>query len=395
MVREDIVNLVKSATAQAMGSDYMSNVGELTGLDAQKLVSIGKDVIDAGSVDGFVKCCATQMLKFDVDSKEFEIGMPPILIDRINWLGYIQCVDFDVVDVYSDPMRNLVDGRDYSDVEHKFYKPKANSKIFDEVKTFMCPISMGVSEFEDACRSWADMDKFLTGIRVSVRNTIKIQLKAMADILCGTGAIISIKKTNTAIHLMTEAAALGIISNATDVAAALKNTAFLKFCMERMAEIKDNMKIATKVYNNHNSLKLTDENDYRFMLHNQIARKFKYSVLADTYNADLIGIGKHSTFSSWQAIKDATNTTAFNYNTTTSIKFNADESAILGLGTEAINESNIIGLMFHAKAIGMSMYNEKTTVSNTHSADFWTQYTHELVMCNINENFPIVAFVLD
>ena len=131
------------------------------------------------------------------------------------------------------------------------------------------------------------------------------------------------------------------------------------------------------------------------MLHNQIARKFKYGVLADTYNADLIGLGKHSTFSSWQAIKDATNTTAFNYNTTTSIKFNADESAILGLGTEAINESNIIGLMFHAKAIGMSMYNEKTTVSNTHSADFWTQYTHELVMCNINENFPIVAFVLD
>ena len=127
MKREDIVNLVKSATAQAMGSDYMANVGELTGLDAQKLVSIGKDVIDAGSVDGFVKCCATQMLKFDVDAKEFEIGMPPILIDRIYCLGYIQCVDFDVVEVYSDPMRNLVDGRNYADVEHTFYKRKANS----------------------------------------------------------------------------------------------------------------------------------------------------------------------------------------------------------------------------------------------------------------------------
>ena len=103
---------------------------------------------------------------------------------------------------------------------------------------------MSNTEFEDACRSWADMDKFLTGIRVSVRNTIKIQLKAMADILCGTGAIISIKKTNTAIHLMTEAVAQGIITSATDVSAALKNTAFLTFCMERMAEIKDNMKIA-------------------------------------------------------------------------------------------------------------------------------------------------------
>lgn len=395
MVREDIVNLVKTATAQAMGSEYMDNVGELTGIDAQKLVSIGKDVIDAGSVDGFVKCCATQMLKFDVDAKEFEVGMPPILVDRIDWLGYIQCVDFDVVDVYSDPMRNLVDGRDYSDVEHKFYKPKANSKIFEDVKTFMCPISMSNTEFEDACRSWADMDKFLTGIRVSVRNTIKIQLKAMADILCGTGAVISIKKTNTAVHLITEAKALGILENTDNVHTALMKPAFLKWCMERMAETKDNMKIATKVFNNHNSLKMTDDNDYRFMLHNRIARKFKYGVLADTYNADLIGIGKHSTFSSWQAIKDSVHTTAFNYNTTTTVKFNADESEILGLGTDAIEENNIIGLMFHSKAIGMSMYNEKTTVSNTHSADFWTQYTHELVMCNINENFPIVAFVLD
>lgn len=395
MIRTDLVNLVKSATAQVLGSTYMENAGELTGINAQELVSIGKDVIDGNSVDGFVKCCATQMLKMDVDTKEFIADMPPIFIDRVDWLGYIEMIDFDVVDVYSDPMRNLVDGRNYSDIEHTFYKPKANAKIFDEVKSFMCPISMSTSEFEDACRSWNDMDKFLTGVRVSVRNTIKIQLKAMADILCGTGSIISINKTNTAVHLLTEAKANGILNSGDDAEKALNNTAFLKFAMERMAEVKDNMKVASKAYNNHNSMKFTESNDYRFMLHNIVARKFKYGVLADTYNSDLIGLGKHSTFTNWQAIKDTEHTNAFNLYSTTSIKFNADESEKLGLGTNEIEKHYIIGLMFHKKAIGMCMYNEKTTSSRTECADFWTQFTHELVMCNVNENYPIVAFVLD
>lgn len=394
MIRTDLVNLVKSATAQAMGSQYMSNAGTLTGINAQELVSIGKDVIDANSVDGFVKCCATQMLKMDVDSKEFTVDMPPILVDRIDWLGYIQCIDFDVVDVYSDPMRNLVDGRSYAEIEHTFYKPKANSKIFDEVRSFMCPISMSITEFEEACRSWEDMDKFLTGVRVSVSNTIKIQIKALADILCGAAAVISIEKTNTAVHLLTEAKALGIIDASATAETAILDTKFLKYCLERFAEIKDNMKIASKIYNNHNALKAVDSNDYRFMLHNIIARKAKYSVLADTYNADLIGIGKHSTFTNWQAITD-TAKNAFNLETTTTVKFNADESNALGLGTVEINKKYIVGLMFHKKAVGMSMYNEKTTSSRTNCADFWTQFTHELVMCNINENFPIVAFVLD
>lgn len=395
MLRTDLVNLVKSATAQVLGSTYMENAGNLTGINAQELVSIGKDVIDGNSVDGFVKCCATQMLKMDIDAKEFDADMPPILIDRIDWLGYIEMIDFDVCDVYSDPMRNLVDGRNYSDIEHTFYKPKANAKIFDEVKSFMCPISMSTSEFEDACRSWSDMDKFLTGVRVSVRNTIKIQIKAMADILCGTGAVISIDKTGTAVHLITEAKALGILAAGDSADSAMKKPDFLKYCMERMAEVKDNMKVASKAYNNHNSMKFTGDDDYRFMLHNIIARKCKYGVLADTYNADLIGIGKHSTFTNWQAIKDTAHTTAFNLYSTSSVKFNADESEKLGLGTDAIEKHYIIGLMFHKKAIGMCMYNEKTTSSRTECADFWTQFTHELVMCNINENYPIVAFVLD
>ena len=126
----DVVELTKSAVAQSLGNEYMEKVGDLSALDSYKLVDIGKDVLDGGAVDSYVKSLLTQIGKLYIESREYVSELNSIYIDSFDWGGYLERVYFSPQDLVTDEMFNLVNGNSYDD--HKLYKPTVSAKMLEE-----------------------------------------------------------------------------------------------------------------------------------------------------------------------------------------------------------------------------------------------------------------------
>ena len=67
----------------------------------------------------------------------------------------------------------------------------------------------------------------------------------------------------------------------------------------------------------------------------------------------------------------------------------------MGIGTEEVELSNIIGVVMDKRAIGVCAFREKMTTNYTASADFWNEFLHLLVNVLLDTDYNIVAFTLN
>ena len=385
----DVVELTQNAVAQTLGSEYMEKLGTLSELSSYQLVDVGKDVLDGGSVDSYVKTLLTQIGKLYIESREYVSELDSIYIDSFDWGGYLERVYFAPQDLVTDDMFNLVNGNTYED--HKFYKPNVSAKIFEEAKTIMCPISLTEEAVKMAFTSWEEMNKFLSGIQQNVRNTIDLGLDAYAHMLVSCAIAVSDKALNNSVHLLTEAKAKGIVPTETTSEKALNNEAYLVYCLNRIRNVEKYMHRLTTAYNN-GSVPMQAKEVNKILLTDFVSST-KFNVRANTYNLDEIGIGNYDEVSAWQGINDGTN--KFDYATNSSIKIAADSTNKLGIGTTSVSLTNAIGLVFDRMALGICPYRSKVTSNYTAIADFWNEYHHMLVNYILDSNYSMVAFFND
>lgn len=401
----DVVTLTQKAVAQTLGAEYMEQTGDLASLDSYKLVDVGKDVLDSGSVDVYVKALLTQLGKLVVDSKKYASEIPSIFIDSFDWGGYVERVYFSPQDLIKDEMYDLVDGNTYED--HKFYKPNASAKIFEEAKTIMCPISITTEQLTEAFSSWEQMNKFLSGIRTNVENTITIGLEAYAHMLVSCGIAVSSEATKTMVHLVTEYNALHPSATVSTGEKALEDENFVIFAMQRISKIKKFMQRYTTAFNNGSIPTFTNPEDCKTVLLTDFASATKFIGKRNTYNPSEIGFGDYDEVSCWQAFAntetiegegdddDTEVHTNFKFDTNASISIGADSHNKLGIGTSAVELDNVIGVVYDSRAMGICPFKSKVTSNYTAIADFWNEYHHQLVNYILDANYNIVAFDLN
>ena len=390
----DVVTVVQNAVAQAMGTEYMSKLGDLASLDSYKLVELGKDVLDTGTVDTYTKSLLSQLGKMFIDSRKYEGEMPSIFIDSFEWGGYIERVGFDLAEIIADPKWNLTNNTDYSSHEHKFYQPAVRAKIFEEAKAIMTPISIVDDQLKESFNSWEQMNSFLSGVRTTVENTIRMGLLSMAHMLVQCAIAVSDKATHTAIHLKTEAIAQGVpnVTKSDTVSKLFNNPDFLVFTAHRIAETMDNAKVYSEAFNDGSRPTFTDTDYARLMVNNGFVRALQFNVESKFFNPEKLSFGEYDKITSWQGIKDSSS--KFTPELTTKVAIAGDTNNKLGIGTEAYT-SNCIALFFDKYALGICPYKRKVTSQYTASADFWTEFHHTLVNMIIDSSFNLVAFLAD
>lgn len=386
----DVVELTQNAVAQTLGDVYMGKEGKLLPLTSFNLVDVGKDVLDSGSVDSYVKALLTQMGKMIIESEVYKAELPSLFIDSFDWGGYIERVYFSPQDLLKDDMYDLVDGKVYED--HKFYRPNVSAKIFEEGKTISCPISITEEQIKMSFNSYDDLNRFLSGIYQNVQNTITLGLEAYAHMLISAGIAVTIGSTGNTRHLATEF--YGESGKTKKITEMLKDGAFLKFCMEQIALVKDQMKRYTTAFNNASVPTFTTDNDLKVALLADFANSVKFNVTADTFHADEIGLGNFDKVTAWQAFSDDA-MRDFDVETNSSISISADTNNKLGIGVKEFNAKGVIGIVYDYRAMGICPFRTKVTSNYTASADFWNQYHHQLVNYILDSNFNMVSFVLD
>lgn len=390
---EDVVQLTQDAVAQIMGTDYMNSHGPLNALDSYKLADVGNAVFDANNgTDAFCKALIDTMGKLECEVRPYTGDLSSVMVKPMEWGGFVERVYFAPSDLIQDPMYNLVNGTSYDD--HIFYQPNVDTKFYQERKAILSPVSLGTEQLKSAFSGWDQMEKFHAAIRANLANTIEIGINSYKHMMVQCGIAISDAGTNTAVHLLAEAKAAGLVPAAMTADEAILDQEFLTYALMRIAETRDNMRIISTAYNNGAvPTHAYTEEDTRLILLSGFEKACKFRLKARTFNVDQLSIGEYDRTPAWQGHDSGTG--KFLFATNSSVSISADTDNKLGIGTSAYSQSYVIAFMFDRMALGVCPYQRKVTSSYTAIADFWNDYHHLLMNAMIDSNYNMVAFIVD
>ena len=106
MKHVDVVALTQKAVAQAMGAEYMEQIGDLGALDSYKLADVGREVLAAGTREVFSKALISLMAKMEIDERRYTGEIKSIFVDNFDWGGFVERVYFTPDQIIEDDMWN-------------------------------------------------------------------------------------------------------------------------------------------------------------------------------------------------------------------------------------------------------------------------------------------------
>lgn len=405
----DVENVVKSAAAQMTGVHFTLKDGtvisntEIVPLESFDVVDVGTAVIDGsgdvirGTAESFLQAAISLIARMEVDARAYTGDMRNLMVKDSEWGGFLERIYFDLGDIVTDPKWNLMENykngkKNYSTEENGYYPAKATAKIYQEGKPIMTPISLPTDQLKEACRSWEDMQAFLTGIQTAIRNTIEVGLQSMRHMLAQDAIAISIANTGTAIDLL----ALYNATIPTPITQydAVNDPDFLTFALQTISETRDNMKTFNTAFNDGTVPTFTDDDYSELILLNKFDKACRFKVKASTFNRDDLAIGEYTTTTSWQGINSGSNN--FDWDAVSSISIAADSNDKLGLGNteEPFIAGGVVALLFDRYALGICPYKRKVTGNYVAVGDYFNEFHHTLVNMILDTKYPIVAFYI-
>ena len=424
MKRIESARILIDTIAQTMGDDFqplmdttqtppvpISNEA-FAALDSQALADIGKAVTGESTITNLVNGLIARLGKHEIEARGLDDFLPSIDVDPQEWGGFMERTRVGLGEILNDPMFAKTAGQSYAELEHTYFGQDVQSRIFEEGKPIMCPISIEREMLKDAFLSWDKMDEYISAKQTKIQATLTLALMALKRGLVNC-AIARSDVTGTAVHLITDAVADGVLEQIaaptqTDPDAkrnptfkeALRSPAWIAYCLERIDDVLGYMRDPSVAFNDGSMPTWSNERP-RLILLKKFVTRAKFGVKANTFNVDQIGIGDYDTINSWQAIDDPTTSGGV----TTHAYYDIDTLSSISIAADATNQkigqagayeqSGIIGLAFDRKALGLGLMRNKVTSSYTGSADFWNMWHHALYNAVFDPSYAMVAFIAD
>ena len=422
MKRIEAARILIDTIAQTMGDDFQPLIDPTTqqpisneafaALDSQALADIGKAVTGETTITNLVNGLIARLGKHEIEARGLDDFLPSIDVDPQEWGGFMERTRVGLGEILNDPMFSKTAGSSYAELEHTYFGQDVQSRIFEEGKPIMCPISIEREMLKDAFLSWDKMDEYISAKQTKIQATLTLALMALKRGLVNC-AIARSDVTGTAVHLITDAVADGVLEQIAaptqqDPSAkrnptfkeALQNPLWIAYCLERIDDVMGYMRDPSVAFNDGSMPTWANERP-RLILLKKFVTRAKFGVKANTFNPDQIGIGDYDTINSWQAIDDPTTSQGvtthayYDIDTLSSISIAADATNQKIGQAGAYSQSGIIGLAFDRKALGLGLMRNKVTSSYTGSADFWNMWHHALYNAVFDPSYAMVAFIAD
>lgn len=415
-----VVDVTKNAIAQMISSGYQGiESGNLAALDAHTIADLGEKIIpDNGTInigspaDLFCNALMSQCGKIITDKRTYAASLPKLYVDPINWGLLTEHIMIDLSDVMIDEMWNpagfinyntpavggvypgVEEGKRIASIEFGCYKPPVSATMYKKAHGIMAAVTTAREQMFTAFRGIDEYSAFVAGLYNSVENTLQSKAEVYALMTVSMGIAKALKNGNI-INLRSEYVALGGDAIADiDDDALLDMPDFQRFMLQRIAEIKDQMRRMTGLFNNHDHV--TFSSDPNVILLGRAAISAKFGVRANTYNEKLLGIGDYDVVPAWQAAIASGATAPYNLATASSICLSAAAATAAGLtpaeGATKYDISSIVGVIYDRYAMGITLDKRNVTSQYSASRDSLNTFYHSLVNYVVNDNYPIVAF---
>lgn len=415
---ENIGEVVGEALTQALGTEAVAAVG------TDHILDLGTDITATqATTEAFTGTMINRITSTMIMKKDYNPPLPDVFYSTREFgLWQVRCypqlqniiAEYNFWNPWKDgttPAGSPIPARkDLSALENSLYRANTAAKIFgDHTGDFTVPISIGTEQLKTAFTGWSAMEDFVSYIRGNVRLTIDAYMQALTYM--HVAGAIAYASTYHTVHLLTEYNETA--GTTLTWKKALKDKDFLRYALERMSGVMDNMRILTQgAFNNGEVPSFTNNEDHRTLLLTEFARSIQYYARPDTYHDDVIGIGEFRTLPMWQGISAGTDGDDFAFANASKIMIDASQSnqrdgngiaAYLreNGGTNYDSQTgtftlqNVVGLIYDKYAIAVTMDKVKTTGSYMAVSDTWQEFTSIGVNRVVDGNMNMVVFTLD
>ena len=416
--------VTKAAIAQLIGKGYMSEGYTLDALDDAAVVDLGEklqltedgDFTVNSPADVVFKAFLSQLGKIVIDNRSYVAKLPKLYVDTANWGLYTEAATIDLSDVMVDEMWNpngfiawgtpadpltptvypgQVEGARIAAIEHGFYRPAINAKLYKKAHAIMVAITTMYDQLFTAFKGVAELNSFLAGLYNSVENTLQLKAEVYAKMTVSAGIARAFANSN-AVDVRALAVAAGVSNAATTATETLlQNPDVQRLTLQRMSEVREYITDYTALFNDGETATFASQDN--MILLTKFAKACKFNVRANTFNEELLGVGDYDTINMWQAATTTDDSTAYNFAACSSIDYSKNSAIEFGLLPSTTTEthylaSSIIGVIYDRLAMGINIDKRKVTSSYTAARDTTNSFYHALVRYAVNDHYPIVVF---
>ena len=420
------LNVTKAAIAQLIGKGYMDKDYKLDELSDDVIVDLGQkleltedgDFTVNSPADIVFKSFLSVLGKMVVDTRSYVAKLPKLYVDTVNWGLFNETVTIDISDVMIDEMWNpngyipwntpadsatptvypgQVEGARIAAIEHGFYRPAINARIYKKVHGIMVALTTMYDQLFTAFRGVAELNEFLAGLYNSVENTIQLKAEVYAKMTVSMGIAVAMANSN-GVDIRQLAINAGIANAATmAVEEIIENDDVLRLTLETISETREYVKDYNALFNDGETA--TFAKDEQMILLTKFAKACRFNVRANTFNEELLGVGDYDTINMWQAATSTDDETPYNFEAASSIdlsKSAAIESGLLPSNTQETHYliKNVIGVVYDRLAMGINIDKKKVTTNYTASRDTVNSFYHALARYSVNSHYPIVVFYI-
>lgn len=368
--------LINSVTSEILGRE------DVVLEDLSNVVDIGKEVVDAGAVDNYVRKLVNHIGKVIFVNRAYAGGVPSVLMDAWEFGSVLEKISTELPEASENESWKLEAGKSYD--QDVFYQPKVEAKFFNSRVTFEIPMSFTEKQIKESFSSAEQLNGFISMLVQSIENSMTVKLDAlvMRTINNMTAETINGKKAPTAVNLLELfTAATGKTVKASE---ALTDPAFLRFAATQIGLTADRMSKISTLFNAGGKERFTPSDKLHAVMLSDFSRAFGAWLSADLQNAEKVSLPSHESVPYWQG-----SGTGYSFADVSSVNVKTASGA-------TVSQSGIIGVLFDRDAVGVTNLDRRVTTNYNAKAEFYTNfYKFDAGYYNdLNENF-VVFYIAD
>lgn len=367
---KQIYTLINSVSGEVLGKN------DIVAEDLTGVVDLGKEVLNQGVVDNYVKSLVNHIGKVIFVNRPYAGKIPSVLMDAWEFGSVLEKISADVPQATENDTWDLKNGEEYK--QDVFHKPLISAKFFNSKVTFEVPVSITERQVKESFSSAAQLNGFLSMIYAAVEKSMTIKTDALimrtinnmvgetlfadAEAFTGTGKTVNYASAST-VRCVNLLYLYNKVKGATLTAdKCLTDGDFIRFASYQMGLYADRLQSISTLFNVGGKERFTPKDSLHTVLLSDFAKGAQAYLYADTYNKEQVLLPNAETVASWQG-------TGQDYGFAHTSAINIKTS-----GSHDISINGVLGVMFDRDALGVCNLDKRVTTNYNAKAEFFNNY---------------------
>lgn len=343
---------------------------------------IGKKIseLDENTALSYNKKFVVGVIKNYFDTRAYETGGLGLFKDSMEYTGLIQRIKMGFMEAVDTHSFNLTKGTKY-ERDLIYNGQEADVRVYDKDTTFTIWYSIPMEDFKQYFTSFEGVQSLVALIEQRARDTIARNLYLLENRTINRMIIDNIK-AGKVIELVTmyNAETSGSLTAET----ALHDYEFLQWASGVINEMREYLRIANKKYNDGSIETFTPESDIRTLVLKKFDVAMQTHMYATTFNDSYVKMPEHNTIAFWQGGGDDILPT-----------FPIVSKITEDTGEEAIEHTNIVGVIYDNRGIGVTAKPVDTRASYNGDGGFNNIYQDIRAQYFIDPRDTSIVFTLN